>query len=196
VITGCGGVRRQSDGYVGAYNGDGSDERREELGDGADGEAVAGLEARVGRGPMEQDHCWRSRAFSAKRALRERNTSQSAARRAFTASRSIAREYQRMTSTGRSNLTWPPCANVWPASRRSREGRFSCPPPDPSWREPGKIPAISWSVPTFCGVQVATRGPARSGTTTSGIRSVWRLVPPGIAKARAPRDAPLNAGSG
>src|SRR5208283_3012140 len=41
---------------VGANNGDGSDERREQLGDGADGEAVAGLEARVGRGPIEQDH--------------------------------------------------------------------------------------------------------------------------------------------
>jgi hypothetical protein len=41
---------------VGANNGDGSDERREQLGDGADGEAVAGLEARVGRGSIEQDH--------------------------------------------------------------------------------------------------------------------------------------------
>jgi len=39
-----------------ANNGDGSDERREQLGDGADGETVAGLEARVGRGPMEQEH--------------------------------------------------------------------------------------------------------------------------------------------
>jgi hypothetical protein len=37
----------------GADNGDGSDKRREELADGANGEAVAGLEAGVGRGSVE-----------------------------------------------------------------------------------------------------------------------------------------------
>ena len=34
-----------------------------------------------------------------------------------------------------------------------KRGPFLLSPPDPSRRESGKIPAIFWSVPTFCGVQ-------------------------------------------
>ena len=55
---------------------------------------------------------WRGRVFSAKRALRERNKSQSAASRAFTASRSMAREYQRMKGENARIWTCPPCTNV------------------------------------------------------------------------------------
>ena len=68
--------------------------------------------------------CWRRRVFSAKRTLPGRNKSQSAARRAFTASRSIAREYQRMTSTGICTRTL--CADIPACGRRLRKSRFPC----------------------------------------------------------------------
>ena len=82
-----------SENRLGADDGDGSEEHGEHLGDGSDGQPITGLESRV-RGGSLQDDDLRSKAFSARRAVRERSSPTSARSKSVAFSRIIAAEYQ------------------------------------------------------------------------------------------------------